>query len=148
MKSLDWRLKKKEKSSRPNSYSGKKVSTQLLSLKKVSSTNVLILFLSFAEDFAQNVELTEEEQIRLLSEYENEHKKTETKKSKKPTLENDPQVDELNVSVKKDMVIVGDTGSSQMSTSSGDTEGKDTGDDWEKDFELEDTEAEAAAGLK
>lgn len=46
------------------------------------------------------------------------------------------------------MVIVGDTGSSQLSSSSGDTEGKDTGDDWEKDFELEDAEVEAVSGLK
>lgn len=30
-----------------------------------------------------------------------------------------------------------------MSTSSGDTEGKDATDDWEKDFELEDAEVDA-----
>lgn len=99
------------------------------------------------EDFAQNIELSEEDQIRILSEYESEKKKP---KSKKSNAETEAPADDLklNVSVKKDMVIVGDTGSSQMSTSSGDTEGKDTGDDWEKDFELEDTEAEAVAGLK
>lgn len=100
-----------------------------------------------------------------MSEYESEKKKgssispvpaaptsTESGKTKKGAKESDSPVDELNVSVKKDMVIIGDTGSSQMSSSSGDTEGKDTGDDWEKDFELDDearNENEvSAAGLK
>ncbi|KAL0277752.1 UNVERIFIED_CONTAM: hypothetical protein PYX00_004929 [Menopon gallinae] len=107
------------------------------------------------EDFAKNIELSEEEQIRILSEYEKEKKKSPSpskedskKVTKKASKESDSPMDELNMSVKKDLVIVGDPGGSQMSTSSGDTESKDTGDDWEKDFELEDTEVEALTGLK
>lgn len=96
--------------------------------------------------------MSEEEQIRILAEYEKEKKKSPSKEEKKTTKkavkESDSPVDELNMSLKKDLVIVGDTGGSQMSTSSGDTESKDTGDDWEKDFELEDTEVEALTGLK
>lgn len=69
-------------------------------------------------------------------------------KNKKISKVTDSSIDDLKVSLKKDLVIVGDTGSSQFSSSSGDTEGKDTADDWEKDFELEDAEGEGSNGIK
>ncbi|KAK6622533.1 hypothetical protein RUM44_002345 [Polyplax serrata] len=102
------------------------------------------------EDFAQSIELSEEEQIRILTEYEKEKKKSSPPdhKAKTSTKSNEALVDELKVSIKKDLVIVGDTGSSHMSTSSCDTEGKDTGDDWEKDFELEDNLSEELINVK
>lgn len=71
--------------------------------------------------------MTEEEQMQILADYENE------KKQKSP----EKNSNELIMKEKQGMVVVGD--SSCVSTSSADTESKDT-DDWEKDFDLEDGE--------
>lgn len=84
------------------------------------------------EKFAEGIELTEEEQIKILSDYENETKSKESGESPK-SLRDPSEV--LIMKERAGMIVVGN--GSQCSNSSADTESKDT-DDWE---ELEDTEA-------
>ncbi|KAJ9578394.1 hypothetical protein L9F63_005383, partial [Diploptera punctata] len=132
------------------------------------------------EDFGANIELTEEEQTRLLLEYEKEcaDKKLTRSNSEKENKEDalmmaynvrdnyyspiisesrsEPaiasKVDSTTPSIqkdedetigyktkeKKDMVIISDGNSCQTSSCSGDKESND--DDWEREFDLEDSE--------
>nr|CAD7257100.1 unnamed protein product [Timema shepardi] len=126
-------------------------------------------------DFASNIDLTEEEQIKLLAEYEKEcaDKKLKgevddpllgmdlqdnhyssgmdvrmVKSQSEPvmTKPSPPSPGELKVREKRDMVIIGD-GSSCQTSSSGDKESND--EDWEREFDLEDEpEAELTTANK
>ncbi|XP_022186253.1 BSD domain-containing protein 1 isoform X2 [Nilaparvata lugens] len=105
------------------------------------------------ESFSNHIELSEEEQIRLLQEYENEKNgivepATGKVADKLDKLIEDckEDVENLNVFVKekKDFIIVTkeqskEQASSGNSTSSGDKESND--DEWEKDFDLEENES-------
>ncbi|XP_073987600.1 BSD domain-containing protein 1-like isoform X1 [Rhodnius prolixus] len=81
------------------------------------------------ENFGPEIELTEEEQTRLLQQYEQE--KSEQQQKKKAVK------DDLKVHERNDIVIVGSHTPSQASTSSKESS---TDGDWEKDFEIEESE--------
>lgn len=83
------------------------------------------------EKFATDIELSEEEQIKLLNDYEEEKNLKNQKKMKKELSEPNLKVRERN-----DLVIVGTETPSQASTSSKES----TDGDWEKEFEIEETE--------
>ncbi|RZF33305.1 hypothetical protein LSTR_LSTR007650 [Laodelphax striatellus] len=103
------------------------------------------------ESFSNHIELSEEEQIRLLQEYENEKNgilepanEKVTEKLEKLIEDCKEDVGNLKVSEKekKDFIIVTtskDLASSANSTSSGDKESND--DEWEQDFDLEENES-------
>lgn len=83
------------------------------------------------EKFATDIELTEEEQIKLLNEYEEEKNLKNQKKMKKEMSDNNLKVRERN-----DLVIVGTETPSQASTSSKES----TDGDWEKEFEIDEAD--------
>ncbi|KAL1455354.1 hypothetical protein WDU94_009454 [Cyamophila willieti] len=99
------------------------------------------------DDFNYNVELSEEDQIKLLEDYEKEKlsKKLQKEKDskdekqgKKKSSTTDPSV--INIREKRDMVIVGDTPNSTTSStysSKGSTE-----EDWDKEINMDDVEPE------
>lgn len=82
------------------------------------------------ENFATDIELSEEEQIKILSEYEEEKNLKNQKKIKDSSSNN------LRIRERNDLVIVGTETPSQASTSSKES----TDGDWEKEFEIEDNE--------
>lgn len=83
------------------------------------------------ESLSDHIELTEEEQTQILSEYEKERKLlTETKKVEKEEYNNSQLIEKE----RKDMVIVSTSATNSVSTSSGDKESND--DDWEREFDL------------
>ncbi|XP_054276117.1 BSD domain-containing protein 1-like isoform X2 [Macrosteles quadrilineatus] len=93
-----------------------------------------------ADSFQWDKELSEEEQIRILAEYEAERKMM--KESDKKSEENGVNVNSavLIEREKKDMIIVSTSATTSLSTgSTGDKESND--DDWEREFDLDETEA-------
>lgn len=85
------------------------------------------------KDFGADIELSEEEQIRLLSLYE-EERKAATKIPQSQATDHD-ETSNLKVREKSDIVIVDSHTPSQASSSSKESS---TDGDWEKDFEVED----------
>ncbi|XP_063226719.1 BSD domain-containing protein 1-like isoform X2 [Bacillus rossius redtenbacheri] len=95
-------------------------------------------------DWGKEVELSEEEQTRLLAEYEQECTARRLRGDPDdPLAGGQPCDDPLRVRERRDMVIVGDC---HTSSSSGDKESND--DDWEREFDLEEGEADPAAAGK
>ncbi|KAI5699975.1 hypothetical protein M8J75_012039 [Diaphorina citri] len=103
------------------------------------------------DDFNYNVELSEEDQIKLLEDYEKEkqskkllkEKEAKDEKQGKKDLKKSSDPGNLNMREKKDMVIIGDTPNSTTSStysSKGSTE-----EDWDKEINMEDVEAEQFA---
>uniref|UniRef100_A0A1B6EDN0 BSD domain-containing protein n=1 Tax=Clastoptera arizonana TaxID=38151 RepID=A0A1B6EDN0_9HEMI len=86
------------------------------------------------ESLSEHIELTEEEQIKILEDYERERKEKELMKEDKGVVErNSPSLIEKE---KKDMVIICNSTTGSVSTgSTGDKESND--DDWEQDFEID-----------
>jgi len=105
------------------------------------------MFCSISENLGQGIDLTEEEQIKILEDYEIEQKKKSPEgkkkkgKSSKQLVEKEQQemvvVEQPASKEKQGMVVIEEPISVTDSTSS--TESKDT-DDWEKDFDLGDAE--------
>lgn len=103
------------------------------------------------DEFNYNVELSEEDQIKLLEDYEREKqlnklqkekdaKAIEEKSPKKDVKKNSDSNQMMNMREKKDMIIVGDLPKSTTSStysSKGSTE-----EDWEKEINMDDVEAE------
>uniref|UniRef100_A0A0A9WID6 BSD domain-containing protein 1 n=1 Tax=Lygus hesperus TaxID=30085 RepID=A0A0A9WID6_LYGHE len=85
------------------------------------------------KDFGPEVELTEEEQIRLLSLYE-EERKSAKKDTNWSTMQGSESPQNLKMREKNGIVIVDSHTPSQTSTSSKESS---TDGDWEKDFEVD-----------